>query len=955
MKKFFLSLVLGATAGLPMQSAPAPIWRNIGVTNNPQVDAVIVENLGAIDASSPIPFDFRNTLYVTNTGTMTGSVGFRFDHVTYGGLRSPLDTFVNSSRGRISVSAGATPALLEINATNLISKGLLSASADGVIKLRGQNVDLSRGGFGVNPLQAGGFFLTPTNFYPDDGMTDNYWNLSNAIVQVSNFGLQTNADGTVNVVTPQHEVVRPCYVTNGNVLRLISASAYGRYQEVSPSNIIVQAAFVANSEPTINHEVRFAPSSILTNPYATIAVRLFGRETNVVEGGELEHSVYIVDLLASETNYVLLTNAASSCPTFMPWPLQISRTPRLAFFRGVPAPPLATNDIFARPDYLNAQATNIYAAYSVNIAHQAASFSSLFGLSNSPGRVDIEADTLNLERARFRGNNLVSIKTKHLVSSERAVVDSELINYDLGSTNQLLSVKSLVQPTVQRFFGQVNAYSEVWTNYFNVTETNQVEDPPGSGMMTNQVTTNLVEIGFHVLFVDGRLERDLDAYINDLTLRGANTVVSDDIQMLGTLFVESESLTLDGDLRLFGPFTGLPQSATENWDATVAPNLLYFTNRGDLFIPDSAKFGADRAAPYKRFVNEGSITVFAGQVETDEFDNSGNIRTDGSGFTLSARSAKLETTAQAGVIPNGIEVQGDLTLNAGDLKARNYRIVTRSALYLSVTNTLADSGVTASNVWEVNNGFHLVRKPGAGALLGTTLRTTAANFAAVEHTWAAEDRGASKAGFENNAALGRLVINSGFDGLLHFAGAGAKNAMYVDFLSLGANIAADPTAFIQVAPNLTIYFADASLPVEQLEALFPGRLRWVSEFAGPNSGVDVTLSDGRLIRVNRALRDSQTIDSDGDGIANFFDIDPFSGVRITGIRVRQAPGLVELTWEGLPGVVYGIEFTRELRPRPVWQLLQNFTNTATEIGPVTVQTPLPVAEPARFYRVTYTP
>ncbi len=966
MKKVLLGLVFAVVCGPVLFGAPAEKWVNVGITNNPQVDAIIVENLGAINGfTDELLFDFRNTLYFTNRGSVAASPGIRLDHVTYGGLRGPLASFFNDPRGSVSVSSGFSPALLSVSATNLVNKGLLRGPADGVIQLRGQNVDLSRGGLLVDPIFVDGFFcgfasfdppwLTQTNFYPDPGVRDIYWALSNAVVQVdNNFGLTTNFDGTVNVASPRHEIVRPlnsivqCYRTNGTDLRLLSASAYFRYQAVTPTNVIVEAAFVANDDTSIDHVVKFYPSTIFTNPYTTIAVRLSGRETNVVESGEFENAVYVTDMLASETNYIWLTNISSGsvCPTFMPAPLVIRRTPSCEYFLGQPMGPLLTNDIFYLNTYSNTLATNLYAAYSIDVSHLPASFAPVFGLSNSPGRIDIEADTLNLERARFRGNSVVSIKTKHLVGSDRAIMDAETVNYDLGSTNGLLSVKSLVQPTVQRFFGQVSAYSEVWTNQYGFTETNEVEDPPGSGTLTNVITTNVVDIGFHVLFVDGRLRRDLEVTVNDLTLRSTNTVVSDDITLTGNFLVEGEGLTLDGDLNLFG--------TTEDWDVVAAPSLLYFTNRGDLFIQDLGTFGTDRAFPYKRFVNEGSVTIFAGSIAADEFENAGNILTTGGSLTVVARSAKLETVVQPGVVPNGFEVQGSLVLGADDLKARNYRLVTRSTLFLSVTNTLIDAGPDSGNVWEVGNGFQLLVKPRRGALLGTTLRSTAPIFTAVDHVWAAEDRGPTKAGFEDNAAIGRLELRSGFDGLLSFTGTDRQNAMYVDFLSLGTNIAAELETYLRIAPGLTIYFADASEPVEQLDGKFGERLRWVSDFAGPNSGVDVALADGRVIRVNRPLRDSQTIDSDGDGISNFWDDQPFSGVTITSFNVtKTTPAMVEITWEGLPGKVYGVEFTDDLGGPVNWQLLFNHTNNATGIGPVTVQTPLPAAQPMRFYRVTY--
>ena len=86
----------------------------------------------------------------------------------------------------------------------------------------------------------------------------------------------------------------------------------------------------------------------------------------------------------------------------------------------------------------------------------------------------------------------------------------------------------------------------------------------------------------------------------------------------------------------------------------------------------------------------------------------------------------------------------------------------------------------------------------------------------------------------------------------------------------------DLASTLQVDPNLTLYFAYANVPVEQLDGLLGGRLRWVRDFVGPNSGVAVALPSGRTIIVNRGLRESPTIDSDGDGIPNSIDEQPFT-------------------------------------------------------------------------------
>lgn len=986
MKKFSLILLLGWGSVAALPAAPAPIYRNTGTTvySNvpPQIDAVIFENTGQFSINSllQLPYDFRNTLFFTNAsrGLISSPSGIRFDHVDDGGIRSPAASFFNDQGAEVDVSGrslqnlfgnllSVTFPLLEISATNVVNHGLLRTRAEGLIRIRGKNVDLGRGGFQVEPLISGGgggfCFIghpgaTPTNFVPDIAITDLYWHLTNAIVQVNNnFNLRTNRDGTVSVRTPPHQVIRPsgvprgrCYDTNSTLLSLANARAYSRFEAVTPTNWIVQAAFVANTEPSIVHAVRFYPSTILTNPFNTIAVQLTGSETNVVFGGQNNNYLYVIDYLASETNYVLLTNLNSdvTCPTFMPAPLQITRREPCEFTLGEPAGPLLTNDIFYMPSYSNTVVTNFYAAYSVNAnylpdtpALQAGS------VTNLPGRVEIDADNLDLTRTRLRGNGIVNISTRHLIGSSNAIMDVPRLNFDLGATNGLLSVRSLAKPSVERFFGQVNAFSMIWTNLTGFTETNEVEEPPGSGMLTNVVTTNVVEIGFHVLFVDGRLQRNAQVSVHNLALRSTNVVVSDDMLLTGSLLVEGQSFTLDGGLRMSA------SGDMVDWTAQTAPTLRRFTNNGNLNIPNIGRFGSDLAVPYEAFVNRRMIQAFSFSIQAEEFENTGTLRTQsgfaGGDIVVTTRSGKMESGGE------GFVALGNVVLAAHDLKFRGYQIDAGNALFLTVTNTLTDTGGDAGNTWRVENGFHLLRKPRAGDLLGTTIQSRAPRFLIVRHTWAAEDRGPTRAGFRDNAALGRLNLVSEFDAVHSFAGVGERNALYVDFLSLDTNILADLEGRLEVAPNFTLYFADANAPVEELDGRLNGRLRWVRDFAGPNSGVDVALDDGRVIQVNRQLRDSNTIDSDADGIVNFLDLTPFGGVTLSDVRVLAQPFKVQITWEAAAQTTYEVQYTRDLNSPITWRHLLDYTNSAALNGPVTVEDSPPPGELGRFYRVLYSP
>jgi hypothetical protein len=117
--------------------------------------------------------------------------------------------------------------------------------------------------------------------------------------------------------------------------------------------------------------------------------------------------------------------------------------------------------------------------------------------------------------------------------------------------------------------------------------------------------------------------------------------------------------------------------------------------------------------------------------------------------------------------------------------------------------------------------------------------------------------------------------------------------------------------------------------------------------------------------MNRALRFSNTIDSDGDGVANAVDFYPLDqaawnsapgtngivgSVSMTSFGSSRA---VSVSWSAVPQGNYTVEFSTSLSA-PNWQPLMNYTNVAVASGAVAVlDTTLPVGESQRFYRLRY--
>jgi hypothetical protein len=252
-------------------------------------------------------------------------------------------------------------------------------------------------------------------------------------------------------------------------------------------------------------------------------------------------------------------------------------------------------------------------------------------------------------------------------------------------------------------------------------------------------------------------------------------------------------------------------------------------------------------------------------------------------------------------------------------------------------------------------------------LLGSAFISQAPDFSYPLHTWAGEDRGVSPAGYSNNAAMGQLVLGPvGLDPYFTFSGTGTQNGLYTDVLDL-TSLGNTYTNDLQIDSNLTIYYAAAKLgvtppqsngvpqlPEEYLNGQFGGRLRWVPGFAGPNSSTDVIIN-GQTVKVNKALRNSQIIDSDGDGIPNYFDPTPFDSVVLAGALVNNppAPKAFAITWQAVPNIAYKVEYTTNSLMNN-WQTLVGYTNQGpTKITATVWDTNAVPGAIRKFYRVSY--
>jgi hypothetical protein len=248
-----------------------------------------------------------------------------------------------------------------------------------------------------------------------------------------------------------------------------------------------------------------------------------------------------------------------------------------------------------------------------------------------------------------------------------------------------------------------------------------------------------------------------------------------------------------------------------------------------------------------------------------------------------------------------------------------------------------------------------------GDILGTRLQTVASRNAIVDHVWGAADRGAVPDGFTDNVAVGQLGLSAGQDGVLRFHAPSTRGhyALYVDSLELqnfveNAFVRGRLDDYIEIDSNLTLYYAFANVPVEELDGALGGRIRWVKDFAGPNSSVDVQLPSGQTYVVNKGLRESLTIDSDNDGKANGYDDVPFPDTVIQASVVRASSTKAIVRWLAAPLTTYQLEYSTDLSVGD-WSPLQSVSNPEKVSRELVVEDEVPAGAGSRYYRVRYHP
>ena len=900
-----------------------PSYLNNGTVINPQIDAVTFINDGTFEAVDILPFETSSTLNFTNNGTMIAAVGFLLDDSPAGaGSRRPSANFFNGNSGVIEAldasSLGSTlqnvptvvfPSYVLVHAANLVNQGQLVVGANGLLQLTGSRVTLSHSTLVVTPLSdesQGSSTTAGTNtFFPDIGIYDLYWGATNydandtldtaAIWD----GLSASAPGApaAPAAAPPIHINNPLSDSYINILGISAVTitnSDGSTSSVTLITNLTKGAVFVGYPAGFSPRVGFTPG--ISN-FNTIGVLISAPVTNAVTGIVGQNTIYFRDTLASAGGEGLLMNELTG-NTFRPTNYFVDRSatrPGNGGNNGYPEPNFfLDSDNFGVTNVSLDLVTNpivssgLFSDYSPYIDDVVSRPPTVVGgtITNLPGSIWITAKTLDLTGTRMTAVGQVSIKASHLISSTNAVIDCENLSFDLGSTNGRLEFQNLANTSLGRLRGPMRAWSATWASTINVVIDNNYTSNANTGTWDPLPLTNAANVGFDVLILDAsELKLSLPVYVYSLALHSTHIDENDDMTVLTSLLIDGTSLTLNGSLNIPGVLpagnpitqTASPAIPLTDWVATNAPKLLYFTNNGSLSIPNEGHFGDDRK-PYAAIVNAGALAAGGLAIRSGYFENDGS---------LIALSAGLSIQCGTGNFQHGSSSSGNFSrFTAGNLKFYKFSLSAGDSLTFIVTNSLTDAGPGSGNTIQVQNGFNLLTLPATGDLLGTSLQTSDPSLTGrfITHTWAGADRGPTPAGYTNNEAVGQLLFTTqDKSSVFSFQGTGTHNALYVDRLDLSA-FGSNYLTQLSINPNLVIYYAAATnnyaapatngVPQEWEEFLdgqFGGHLRWVRDFAGPNSSTAVIVTNAsgpQSVMVNTALRNSKIIDSNGDGIPN---------------------------------------------------------------------------------------
>jgi hypothetical protein len=557
------------------------------------------------------------------------------------------------------------------------------------------------------------------------------------------------------------------------------------------------------------------------------------------------------------------------------------------------------------------------------------------------GAVSANAQNLTVT-TNGNGNGATSLQGELNISSPTFSWSASLPDLLNLTNNGVINLSTFAQ-----FIGTTNNITVIPTTP-QATATGRLSKKAGTNVRANDTVT----LGTNqYIFVSKLTNTVANQVLIGTTFAGSLTNLFAAIDQAGGSGTTYSSATIQNPLALANSVATnaitvlavLPGSTGNSIVSTTTSTNLTWTNgitlTGGVNGVTGSTNSTPASVPYDNFINNSLLLDQGATIWVDNFVNDGYILNNGGSFAVQAFTVTLT---------NGlINAEGNVSFTADSLEASNVVLDAGGSLTLQVTNLLTDDvpngagPVTNGNVWVVGSsssaGLNLPIVPVSGGLLGTTITNIAQLNRNVINTWAGHDFGDSAAGYTNNAAIGRLILDASANGVFTFNGAstlpGVTNGLYVDYLELrdqatNLDTHGNPIALTN-SPNLVIYYAQAVMEgvsvAETLNHENNNHLRWVPAYAGHYSSTNIFYA-GTTNTINAALAGSQDIDSTGDGTVNANNPEPIfvpSQVNFGVVLTNVPPLSAKLQWTTIPNATNIIQYTTNLLS-PSWQIFTNF-------------------------------
>lgn len=985
LKKGFLAGVAAFFSLVTVHAQPDPVYRNLTTLNFPPalpIDATTLENQGVINASDfEIPWDSQNTLFFQNTasGIINVQPGARFEYNTGSGVPSWQQNWTNL--GSISATGSLVPGTIRVSSTNIynINGGLLSVDRGGLIRLLGDSINLFGGRLraGDSSIQfatSEGATFAGSQTYQNPGVIrEDAWAAGDG-GNINLFGVRagfspgyslTSREGfgqggfsSFNPLTTNASIPGYSYFVRTNFRRVPGSATDVRG--------VVQAVFVQTNLQVFgttniempNISVYTGSGRIINNfDLNEIVVEFSHTDTDPTTGLPFTRYVQFSDRTATNVAVPVLYQNSERIGVHQSQNYGIFRS-SLPFSGNPIAPGVFDPDLFltttaaaANGRYLDDIVNHSFSAGIWTIGARdfpSGGFSApgAAELTNSPGRIEIEANNLDLSFSQLKAENYVSIKATNITSMLGATIDSPSVNVELLSTNSGVSLGNVFPSQVQRLNGTLRAWSGRWNVDQAVTNTSNsfIRDslPYGTPILAG---SNIVQYTYHVLILDNQTTTNTPVLFENLR-------TGNNLNLSGTVTVNKE-LGLNGECVVIESGAALNLSGTNlDFTSANAPILTCFTNLGTFSVPQQANFGFDRAYGYSNVVNKGLFSASSVLINTRYFENTNILVASNGLIRINGSTNRL--------IGGSLTSTGNLQLEGSDLVVSNSLLQSSAGrLLLSFNDRLSDGDI--SNRWSSALGVSLLQRPVKGDLLSTEITASVPAGGRYFIEWSGEDRGVTYSGFANNGSLGRLILDGSQGSQFIFNPIGVSNALYVDTLEF-RNFATNSSGLadtnnIFALPGIKIYFVNANVPAEKLTNAYGGRFVLVDQATRNGPTVSVSTSIGGTTNITagalRALAPALG-DFDADGVPNELDTTPLSGFTVNSVSVSPVGGVLNtiIRWQAALGYSYQVEFKTSLQGND-WHILPIGTITPTAEQIVTVLDPVS-GTGQRFYRVRFT-